>query len=90
MGHPGPEWEKSMHELMAGEPALSPAMPNRPGTRFLTSDLGTLIRISEEELRLTGSESIPLKSGGYAAGLGVGHNLHCVVCLNPLCPQSRF
>lgn len=40
---------------------------------------GTLIRISDEELRLAGSDSIPLKDGGYAAGLGVGHNLHCVV-----------
>ncbi|KAL2185711.1 hypothetical protein L209DRAFT_756950 [Thermothelomyces heterothallicus CBS 203.75] len=57
MAHPGPEWEKSMHELMAG----------------------TLIRISGEELKLAGADSIPLKSGGYAGGLGVGHNLHCVV-----------
>ena len=45
--------------------------------------IGTLIRISEEELRLTGSDSIPLESGGYAAGLGVGHNLHCVVRTPP-------
>ncbi|KAI2637707.1 hypothetical protein GGS26DRAFT_424480 [Hypomontagnella submonticulosa] len=39
---------------------------------------GTLIRISEDELRRHGSESIALKDGGYAAGLGVGHDLHCV------------
>ncbi|KAI1119770.1 hypothetical protein F5Y10DRAFT_291010 [Nemania abortiva] len=39
---------------------------------------GTLIRISNDELKLHGAPSIPLKDGGYAAGLGVGHNLHCV------------
>ncbi|KAK2606715.1 hypothetical protein N8I77_005446 [Diaporthe amygdali] len=39
---------------------------------------GTLIRVSEDELRLHGSTSIPLKDGGFAAGLGVAHNLHCV------------
>ncbi|KAF2229935.1 hypothetical protein EV356DRAFT_510022 [Viridothelium virens] len=39
---------------------------------------GTLIRISEDDLKLYGSDSIPLKDGGYAAGLGIGHNLHCV------------
>ncbi|KAK0609934.1 hypothetical protein B0T17DRAFT_545559 [Bombardia bombarda] len=38
----------------------------------------TLIRISAAELRQSGSDSIPLKDGGYAAGLGVGHNLHCI------------
>ncbi|KAI1455165.1 hypothetical protein F4805DRAFT_437052 [Annulohypoxylon moriforme] len=39
---------------------------------------GTLIRVSDDELKLHGSESIALKDGGYAAGLGVAHNLHCV------------
>lgn len=76
MGHPGPEWEKSMHELMAGE-LLHTVMPS---IRFLMADdAGTLIRISDEELKLAGSDSIPLKGGGFAAELGVGHNLHCVV-----------
>ncbi|KAI1809102.1 hypothetical protein GGS20DRAFT_369052 [Poronia punctata] len=55
-GHPGPEWEQSIHGLMEA----------------------TLIRISEEELKQSNSDSIPLKDGGYAAGLGIGHNLHCV------------
>ncbi|KAI1387154.1 uncharacterized protein F4822DRAFT_443966 [Hypoxylon trugodes] len=55
-GFPGPEWERSMHELLSG----------------------TLIRISDDELKLLNSDSIPLMGGGYAAGLGVGHNLHCV------------
>lgn len=39
---------------------------------------GTLLRISEDELDQHGFDSIPLKDGGYAAGLGVAHNLHCV------------
>lgn len=43
---------------------------------------GTLFRVSQEELDLHGSDSIALKDGGFAAGLGVAHNLHCVVgCL---------
>lgn len=42
--------------------------------------LGTLIRVSQDELVKHGSDSIPLKDGGYAAGLGVAHSLHCVVC----------
>ena len=41
---------------------------------------GTLIRISEDELGQTGAKySIPVRGGGYAAGLGVSHNLHCLV-----------
>ncbi|KAK4175468.1 hypothetical protein QBC36DRAFT_189817, partial [Triangularia setosa] len=56
IGRPTPEWQKTMHHLMAG----------------------TLIRISNEELQLAGTDSIPLEDGGYAAGLGVAHNLHCV------------
>ncbi|KAK4195844.1 hypothetical protein QBC40DRAFT_314969 [Triangularia verruculosa] len=56
LGRPTPEWQESMHELMAG----------------------TLIRITDEELQLAGADSIPLQDGGYAGGLGVGHNLHCV------------
>ncbi|KAK8030408.1 hypothetical protein PG990_000142 [Apiospora arundinis] len=39
---------------------------------------GTLLRITDEELALQEYDSIPLKGGGYAGGLGVGHNLHCV------------
>ncbi|KAI1177469.1 hypothetical protein F4777DRAFT_596650 [Nemania sp. FL0916] len=39
---------------------------------------GTLIRLSEDEMKLHDARSIPLKDGGYAAGLGIGHNLHCV------------
>ncbi|PLB46208.1 hypothetical protein P170DRAFT_467317 [Aspergillus steynii IBT 23096] len=39
---------------------------------------GTLFRISDEELALSGSDSIPLEGDGYAAGLGVAHSLHCV------------
>ncbi|KAK1144408.1 hypothetical protein N8T08_005561 [Aspergillus melleus] len=39
---------------------------------------GTLFRISEEELAQSGGDSIPLMEGGYAAGLGVSHGLHCV------------
>ncbi|KAI0543946.1 hypothetical protein F4679DRAFT_566704 [Xylaria curta] len=55
-GHPGPEWERSMHQLMDG----------------------TLLRISDAELQLLDTNSIPFKNGGYAAGLGIAHNLHCV------------
>ncbi|KAI2605279.1 uncharacterized protein GGS25DRAFT_504504 [Hypoxylon fragiforme] len=43
--------------------------------RLLT---GTLIRISDDELKLLNTESIPFEGGGYAAGLGVAHNLHCI------------
>lgn len=39
---------------------------------------GTLIRVSNEELALAETDSVPLQDGGFAAGLGVGHNLHCV------------
>ncbi|KAI0910066.1 hypothetical protein F4824DRAFT_458529 [Ustulina deusta] len=67
-GHPGPEWERSMHELMEG----------------------TLIRISEHELKQSGSDSIPLKDGGYAAGLGVGHNLHCVKKIKQFLYREHF
>ncbi|KAI0186504.1 hypothetical protein EV127DRAFT_394938 [Xylaria flabelliformis] len=68
VGHPGPEWEQSMHQLMEG----------------------TLIRISEEELRQSGSGSIPLKDGGYAAGLGVGHNLHCIKKIKQFIYREHF
>ncbi|GAB1318516.1 hypothetical protein MFIFM68171_08726 [Madurella fahalii] len=51
---------------------------------------GTLIRVSNEELKLTGSDSIPLKSGGYAAGLGVGHNLHCVKQIKMFLYREHF
>ncbi|TGJ81910.1 hypothetical protein E0Z10_g6845 [Xylaria hypoxylon] len=67
-GRPGPEWEKSIHELMQG----------------------TLIRISDEELNLYGSNSIPFKDGGYAAGLGVAHNLHCVKKLKEFIYREQF
>ncbi|KAI0435896.1 hypothetical protein F4803DRAFT_573357 [Xylaria telfairii] len=67
-GRPGPEWEKSIHELMKG----------------------TLIRISDEELKLYGSSSIPFKDGGYAAGLGVAHNLHCVKKLKEFIYREDF
>ncbi|KAK4504787.1 hypothetical protein PRZ48_002749 [Zasmidium cellare] len=39
---------------------------------------GTLLRVSDSELQHQGFDSIPLEDGGYAAGLGVAHNLHCV------------
>ncbi|KAF2206739.1 hypothetical protein CERZMDRAFT_52560 [Cercospora zeae-maydis SCOH1-5] len=39
---------------------------------------GTLIRVSQEELDILGEDSVPLTDGGFAAGLGVAHNLHCV------------
>ncbi|KAJ0104235.1 hypothetical protein J7T55_001722 [Diaporthe amygdali] len=54
--------------------------PPRPEWDALMESImsGTLIRISEDELMMHGSDSIPLKDGGYAAGLGVAHSLHCV------------
>ncbi|KAI1178231.1 hypothetical protein F4777DRAFT_576288 [Nemania sp. FL0916] len=67
-GRPGPEWEKSIHELMKG----------------------TLIRVSDEELKLYGSASIPFRDGGYAAGLGVAHNLHCVKKLKEFIYRDHF
>ncbi|KAI1204066.1 uncharacterized protein F4807DRAFT_449051 [Annulohypoxylon truncatum] len=51
---------------------------------------GTLIRISNEELSLYGNDSIPLKDGGYAAGLAVGHNLHCVKKLKKFLYREHF
>lgn len=63
-------------------------------TQLLTTSIqGTLLRISEEELKLYGSKSIALKGGGYAAGLGVAHNLHCIVRLQifpPVFKESSF
>jgi len=67
-GHPGPEWEQSMHGLMEG----------------------TLIRISKDELYSYGSDSIPLEDGGYAAGLGVAHNLHCVKKIKKFLYREHF
>ncbi|KAF3026648.1 hypothetical protein E8E14_014516 [Neopestalotiopsis sp. 37M] len=52
--------------------------------------LGTLLRISDEELKLYGNDSIPLKDGGYAAGLGVAHNLHCVKKLKKFLYREHF
>ncbi|KAI0198219.1 hypothetical protein F4808DRAFT_436904 [Astrocystis sublimbata] len=67
-GHPGPEWEKSMHDVMTG----------------------TLIRISDDERKLLNSNSIPLKDGGYAAGLGVAHNLHCIKQIKKFLYRDQF
>jgi len=40
---------------------------------------GTLIRYSEEELKLAGNvTSVKHKDGGYLGGLGVSHSLHCL------------
>ncbi|KAI1449963.1 hypothetical protein F5Y02DRAFT_427844 [Annulohypoxylon stygium] len=55
-------------------------------TRFT----GTLIRISEDELKLLNADSIPLKDGGYAAGLGVAHNLHCVKQIKKFLYREHF
>lgn len=54
--------------------------------------LGTLIRISDDELKLLNTESIPFEGGGYAAGLGVAHNLHCIVSqrLRDCFPNVKF
>lgn len=38
---------------------------------------GTLLRITQQELDRLEEDSIALKDGGYAAGLGVAHNVHC-------------
>ena len=46
-----------------------------------TKWLGTLIRISAEELRLAGNAtSVAHVGGGYVAGFGISHSLHCLVC----------
>lgn len=43
---------------------------------------GTAIRFSEEELILANNAtSIRLQDGGYVAGLGISHSLHCVVSI---------
>lgn len=52
--------------------------------------IGTLIRISEDELKLLNADSIPLKDGGYAAGLGVAHNLHCVKQIKKFLYREHF
>ncbi|USW55957.1 Putative mycotoxin biosynthesis protein UstYa [Septoria linicola] len=39
---------------------------------------GTLLRVDQVELSLVGDDSIALEDGGFAAGLGVAHNIHCV------------
>ncbi|KAJ2981941.1 hypothetical protein NUW58_g6557 [Xylaria curta] len=40
---------------------------------------GTLIRFSEEELKLAGNaKSIAHKDGGYVGGLAISHSLHCL------------
>lgn len=78
-GYPDPIWEKSMQELLAGE--CTPKAAFSIFTHNLTVP-GTLFRISEAELKRHGSDAIPLKGGGFAAGLGISHHLHCVVRLH--------
>ncbi|KAJ9200322.1 hypothetical protein DTO164E3_3029 [Paecilomyces variotii] len=51
---------------------------------------GTLLRISDDELKQSGSDSIPLKDGGYAAGLGVAHSLHCVKNIKQFLYHEHF
>ncbi|KAH9984474.1 hypothetical protein F4779DRAFT_612298 [Xylariaceae sp. FL0662B] len=51
---------------------------------------GTLIRVSDDELDLLSSNSIPLKDGGYAARLGVAHNLHCVKQIKHFLYRENF
>jgi len=51
---------------------------------------GTLIRYSEEELKLAGNvTSVKHKDGGYLGGLGVSHSLHCLV-RHTLAPLPLF
>lgn len=39
-----------------------------------------MIRVSEDELEIVGNvSSAAYKDGGYVAGLGISHNLHCLV-----------
>lgn len=45
---------------------------------------GTLVRFSADELHLANySTSIRHKEGGYIGGLGIAHNLHCLVRASP-------
>lgn len=59
-------------KIMVGDPT--------PAWEEAMHDLleGTLIRVSQEELDILGEDSVSLKDGGFAAGLGVAHNIHCV------------
>lgn len=66
---------------------LSHAHMGKPGPEMeeaWSNDLeASLIRITDDELAQTGARySIPLQGGGYAAGLGVSHNLHCLVSVS--------
>ena len=40
---------------------------------------GTVIRLTEEDLSKANTSALPLKNGGYAGGLSVFHELHCIV-----------
>lgn len=40
---------------------------------------GTLLRVSKEDLDRIKSTSIEYRDGGFAAGLGISHDLHCMV-----------
>ena len=85
MGPPEEQWRQSMHELLAGKLSRHAVAWTR---RLTPCSKGTLIHVSGEELQMQGSTSLALKDGGYAAGLGVSHNLHCIVSTNPLLHSS--
>ena len=49
-----------------------------------------MIRVSGEELqKADNATSVVLNEGGYAAGLGISHNLHCLVRLTVESLRSR-
>lgn len=79
MAPPGEELDRAWSQLLEG------TAQRRPSDSDLAKGdshacTGTLIRISEEEMsHLERDSVISLQSGGYAAGLGVGHDLHCLV-----------
>ncbi|KAK9419076.1 putative Tat pathway signal sequence [Seiridium unicorne] len=82
-----PDWVPISYELLHENPLENPqskfdGMPNEANTKAWDDLITpTFFSVSEAELQKTGesvNDSVRLAKGGYMAGLGVYHNIHCL------------
>ncbi|KAK9780442.1 putative Tat pathway signal sequence [Seiridium cardinale] len=82
-----PDWVPISYELLHENPLENPqnkfdGMPNQANTKAWDDLITpTFFSVSEAELQKTGesvNDSVRLAKGGYMAGLGVYHNIHCL------------
>lgn len=80
LGKPRPEQDQAWHELLEG---MCSSM--YPLELELKHYAGTFIRITGDELhQADNTTSVRHKKGGYVAGLGVSHALHCLVSIGAM------